>query len=102
MEKIEKILKDRAEYIVKEFENNTPEFVEYGKKFLAKKHHFMVLEAEHELVLLPEDTVNLNQVFVNAEANLQLTIVAVDTGAFLYDPWGKKELALECKKAKYK
>jgi hypothetical protein len=102
MEKIEKIQKDRQDYIVKEFENNTPEFTEYGKKFLAKKHHFMVLEAEHELVLLPDDVVVINQVFVNPELNLQITITGLDVGTFHYDPWGKKELALECKKVKFK
>jgi hypothetical protein len=96
----EKLLADRREFLAKEFSNTTPEFVEYGKKFLAKKYHFIV--KGDEIVYLSEDKIAVNDVFKSDEAKMQITITGLVEEKHIFDPFGTEKLQLICNKAKFK
>ncbi|MCX5775381.1 MAG: hypothetical protein NTV44_03340, partial [Firmicutes bacterium] len=96
----EKLLADRRDFLAKEFANTTPEFTEYGKKFLAKKYHFIV--KGDEIVYLAEDKLAVNDVYKSDELKMQITVTALLDEKFIFDPFGTEKLQLVCCKAKVK
>ena len=96
----ELLLNNRREFLAREFAYATPEFVEYGKKFLPKRHHFMVLG--DEIVYLSDDKLAVNEVFISEDPKMQITVTALLEDKYVYDPFGTEKLQLECNKAKFK
>ncbi|MDY0346005.1 MAG: hypothetical protein WCX85_01840 [Bacilli bacterium] len=96
----ELLLANRREFLSREFANSTPEFVEYGKKFLPKKHHFMILG--DELIYLEDDKIAANEVFISDNPKMQITITELLEDKYVFDPFETKKLQLECNKAKFK
>jgi len=96
----ELLLANRREFLAKEFANSTPEFVEYGKKFLPKKHHFLVLG--DEIVYLEDDKIAVNEVFISENPRMQITITALVEEKHVFNPFGTEKLQLVCNKAKFK
>lgn len=96
----EKIQSDRREFVRKEFANQTPEFTEYGKRFLAKKYHFMVIG--DTIAYLPGDKIETMDVFRCENPQMQITITALLAEKHLFDPFGNEKLQLQCNLARFK
>ena len=99
-EKDEKLQENRTEFLNREFANSSTDFVEYGKKFLPKHHYFMVMG--DEIVYLPTEKIEINDVFVSDEAKLQITITSLLPETYTFNPFGSDKLQLVCNKAKFK
>jgi len=99
-EKDDKLQANRTEFLNKEFANSSTDFVEYGKKFLAKHHYFMVMG--DVIVYLPQEKIEVNDVFVSEEAKLQITVTALLPETYTFNPFGSDKLQLVCNKAKFK
>lgn len=96
----DKLLADRREFVIREFTNSTPEFVEYGKKFMAKKFHFMV--DGDKIIYLPSDKIAVFDVYKSDEAKMQITITELLPDKFTFDPFGTDKLQLVLNIAKFK
>lgn len=94
------LLANRREFLAREFANLTPEFVEYGKKFLPKKKHFMIIG--DVLVYLSSEKLTVNEVYICDNPKMQITITKLLPEKYVFDPFGTDKLQLECHKAKFK
>lgn len=94
------LLANRREFLAREFANLTPEFVEYGKKFLPKKKHFMIIG--DVLVYLSNEKLVVNEVYICDNPKMQITITELLPEKYVFDPFGTDKLQLECLKAKFK
>lgn len=96
----DKVTVDRREFLMKEFANTTPEFVEYGKKFLAKKFHFLI--KDDKIIYLERDKIAVFDVYKSDEAKMQITVTELLDEKFTFDPFKNESLQLVCNVAKFK
>ena len=96
----DKVTLDRREFLMKEFANTTPEFVEYGKKILAKKFHFMI--NGDKIIYLDRDKIAAFDVYKSDEAKMQITVTELLDEKFTFDPFKNESLQLVCNVAKFK